>query len=197
MHKTIVRTLVAMLLIAAAHSSHAIEVAGVKFDDKMKVGAGDTAINGAGLRGVLFIKAYAMALYLPQKATTAAEALTQKGPKRIRIVTLRELSGEQFADNLVGGIRKNHSEQEVAPLNARIETFKATMLALGSAKKGAVIHLDWLPDVNGGATRLTVDGEKKGDDLAGEDFYRAILKIWLGDQPVTGDLKDALLGKAS
>lgn len=185
------------LLIAATSLAHAAEVAGVKFDDRMKVGAGETVINGAGLRGVLFIKAYAMALYLPQKAATAADVLAQKGAKRIRIVTLRELSGEQFADNLVGGIRKNHTEQEVAPLNARIDTFKATMLALGSAKKGAVIHLDWLPEVNGGIMRLTVDGEKKGEDLAGEDFYRAILKIWLGEQPVTADLKDALLGKAS
>jgi hypothetical protein len=28
----------------------------------------------------------------------------------------------------------------------------------------------------------------------GEDFYRALLRIWLGDNPVQDDLKKALLG---
>jgi len=199
-----IRNLIAALLFAALSASHvaghAAEVAGVKFDETMKVGAGETApllLNGAGLRGVLFIKAYAMALYLPQKAATTAEVLGQKGAKRIRIVPLRELTAEQFADALVGGIRKNHSEQEIAPLAARVETFKTTMLGLNATRKGALIHLDWLPEVGGGVTRLTIDGEKKGEDIAGEDFYRAILKIWLGDHPAAGDLKEALLGKRS
>jgi hypothetical protein len=32
------------------------------------------------------------------------------------------------------------------------------------------------------------------DYLPGEDFNKALLKIWLGDKPVTEDLKKALLG---
>ncbi len=175
----------------------ALEVAGVKFEDKVKVGAGDTVINGAGVRGVLFIKGYAMALYLPQKAAAATEAISMKGPKRVRIVLLRDTSGETFADALPSGIRKNHSEQEVAPLNARIEALKATMLAITNTPKGAVIHFDWLPEVGGGVTRLTINDEKKGEDIPGEDFFRAVLKIWLGEQPVQGDLKEGLLGKTS
>ena len=30
--------------------------------------------------------------------------------------------------------------------------------------------------------------------IAGEDFYRALLRIWIGDKPVQDDLKKALLG---
>lgn len=190
-HKTFAVLLLALSLPAFA----ALEVAGVKFDDKAKVGAGETVVNGAGMRGVLFIKAYAMALYLPQKAATAAEALAMKGAKRVRIVLLRDTSGETFADALPNGIRKNHNEQEVAALNARIEALKATMLAITTTPKGATIHFDWLPEVGGGVTRLSINGEKKGDDLVGEDFYRAVLKIWLGDKPVQDDLKEHLLGK--
>ncbi len=33
-----------------------------------------------------------------------------------------------------------------------------------------------------------------GAPIAGEDFYRALLRIWLGDRPVQDDLKKALLG---
>ena len=192
------RKLAAVLLLALSLPAlAALEAAGVKFEDTMKVGAGDTVINGVGVRGVLFIKGYAMALYMPQKTTASAEAISMKGAKRVRIVLLRDTSGETFADALPSGIRKNHSEQEVAPLNARIEALKATMLAITSTPKGAVIHFDWLPEVGGGITRLTINGEKKGEDIPGEDFYRAVLKIWLGEQPVQGDLKEGLLGKTS
>lgn len=186
-----------LLVVLSLPALAAVEVAGVKFDDTAKVGAGDTVINGAGVRGVLFIKGYAMALYLPQKAGAANEVLSMKGPKRVRIVLLRDTSGETFADALPSGIRKNHSEQEIAPLNARIEALKATMLGIPNAPKGAVIHFDWLPEVAGGITRLTINGEKKGEDIPGEDFFRAVLKIWLGEHPVQGDLKDGLLGKAA
>ena len=30
--------------------------------------------------------------------------------------------------------------------------------------------------------------------IAGEDFYRALLRIWLGEHPVQDNLKKALLG---
>ncbi len=196
--------IIAMLLLAfSLPALAALEVAGVKFEDTAKVmrsgipgdGAGDTVINGAGLRGVLFLKGYAMALYLPQKATATADVLTMKGAKRIHIVLLRDASGETFAGSLVSGMQKNHSEQEIVPLNSRIEAFKATMLGVGTVSKGAVVDLDWLPDVGGGVTRLTINGDKKGEDVAGEDFYRALLKIWLGDKPIQDDLKERLLGR--
>lgn len=187
--------LAVLLLSLSLPALAALDVGGVKFEDKAKVGAGETALNGAGLRGVLFIKVYAMALYLPQKAATSAEVFALKGAKRIHIVTLREVSAEDFTEALVSGIRKNHSDAEIVPLNARIEAFKATMLAIGTAAKGATIQLDWLPDGGGGVTRLTLNGQTKGEDMAGEDFYRALLKIWLGDKPVSGDLKEHLLGK--
>ncbi len=191
------KMLATLLLTLSLPALAALEVADVKFDDTAKVGAGDTVVNGAGMRKVLFIKGYAMALYLPQKTTAAADALAMKGAKRVRIVLLRDTSGETFADALPSGIRKNHSEQEIGPLNARIEALKATMLAINTTPKGAVIHFDWLPEVGGGVTRLTINGEKKGEDIAGEDFYRAVLKIWLGEHPVQTDLKEGLLGKAS
>jgi hypothetical protein len=58
------------------------------------------------------------------------------------------------------------------------------------AKKGMTITLDW----TGSATQLTVNGKPAGKPIAGEDFYRALLRIWLGDKPVQSDLKKALLG---
>lgn len=179
-----------------------ITVAGIHFPATTKIDRGGPAaestltLNGAGLRGVLFIKAYAMGLYLPQRATTATDILALRGPRRIHIVALRDLSAEQFADALVKGIHKNHSEAELAALNPRLEGFRATLLAQGEAVKGTVILLDWLPEDESGITRLSINGKAIGKPVPGEDFYQALLRIWLGERPADGGLKRDLLGTA-
>ena len=43
-------------------------------------------------------------------------------------------------------------------------------------------------------TRVLVDDVQKGTEFAVDDFYAALLRIWLGNSPVDSDLKDALLG---
>jgi hypothetical protein len=59
-----------------------------------------------------------------------------------------------------------------------------------AANKGDVILLDYLP---GAGTRVTVRGDDKGT-IAGVDFNRALLRIWLGEQPADSALKKAMLG---
>jgi hypothetical protein len=65
------------------------------------------------------------------------------------------------------------------------------MAEIKQAKKGMTIALDW----TGAATQLVIDGKPAGRPIAGEDFYRALLRIWLGEKPVQEDLKKALLGQ--
>lgn len=188
------KTLFALLCFIAVGLAHAaVEVAGVKFDDKTRLGATELQLNGAGQRSRLFFKVYAIGLYLTEKKATTADVLALKGAKRLHVVTLRELTAEQFAEALVEGIHKNHSDAEMAPLQPRIEEFKNAILAVKTAAKGDVITIDWLPE-NG--TRLSINGKQQGKDLAGEDFYNALLKIWLGSKPAQDDLKEALLGKS-
>jgi hypothetical protein len=156
------------------------------------VGSFELQLNGAGMRSRFFLRVYAVGLYLMEKKTGAADVLALKGAKRLQVVTLRELTAEQFADALIEGIRKNHSAGETTALNTRIEAFKGAILAVKTAAKGDVISIDWLPD---SGTRLSVNGKQQGGDIAGEDFYHALLRIWLGPKPAQDDLKDALLGK--
>jgi hypothetical protein len=172
----------------------AVEVAGVKFDDKVRVGNSDTVLNGAGLRKKVIVKVYAMALYLPEKRSDAEAVMAAKGAKRISINLLRDLTGQQFVEALQEGMANTHSEAEMAGLRDRLKQFSDSMLAVGEAKTGTSVVIDWIPE---GGTRLTVNGQAKGKDIAGEDFYKALLKIWLGNKPVQDDLKQALLGKAS
>lgn len=190
------RNLLLLPLACLSLAVQAVEIEGVKFDDKAKSGSGpqsaDLILNGAGLRTRVFFKVYAIGLYLPEKKSAAADVLALKGAKRLRIVTLRDLTAEQFADALVEGMQKNHAAADLEPLKARIEKFRAVMLDLKAAPKGATVVIDWLPE---SGTRLTFNGEKRGDDIPGDDFHRALLKVWLGEQPAQDDLREALLGK--
>ncbi len=182
----------ALLLAFSLPAFAALEVAGVKFEDTAKVGAGDTVINGAGLRVKVFFKVYSIALYLPQKQTTTAGVLAAKGAKRIAIVTLRDLTAEQFVDSLIEALTNNHNEAAMKALKPSIDQFRKNMLSIGNAPEKSVVNLDWLPD---SGTRLTFNGNAKGSDIPGEDFYRALLRIWIGAEPAQGDLKELLLGK--
>ena len=49
---------------------------------------------------------------------------------------------------------------------------------------------------SGGTLIVSFNGSAKGSDIPGEDFYRALLRIWIGDKPVQDDIKEHLLGKA-
>lgn len=176
----------------ALNTAQAAEVAGVKFDDKTKIGSSELVANGAGLRKKAFFKVYAMALYLPEKQAEAEAALAAKGAKRISISLLRDLSAQQFVDALQEGVANNHSEAEMGALKERLKQFSDAMLSIGEAKTGTTVLIDWLPE---SGTRLTVNGQAKGKDIAGDDFFKALLKIWIGKQPVQDNLKAALLGK--
>lgn len=187
-----IKALAVLLLVVSLPAFAALEVAGVKFEDSAKVGAGDTVINGAGLRKKVFFKVYAVALYLPQKQTAAADVLAVKGAKRVAIVTLRDLTAQEFVDALLDALGKNHDEAALKALKPSIDQFRTSMLSIGNAPEKSVVHLDWLPD-NG--TRLSFNGAAKGADIAGEEFYRALMRIWIGSQPAQDDLKEQLLGK--
>ena len=179
------------LLFCAAFTASAAEVAGVKIEDKTRVGNAELALNGAGLRKRAFLQVYAIGLYLPQKSAAPAAVLEQQGPKRVAIHMLRDVGADAFTEALADGIRGNHSEAEAKALEPRIKELAAIMAEVKEAKKGMAITLDWQPSAG---TVMVINGTARGKPIAGEDFYRALLRIWIGDKPVQDDLKKALLG---
>jgi hypothetical protein len=187
------RLIAAMVLslASAAASAQAVEVEGVKFDPTVQVGGAALQLNGAGLRTRAFFKVYAAGLYVPQKANNAAALLAQKGPRRVAITMLRNVDADTFSSALTEGLQKNLSEAQFAGFKAQIDALSANFKLAGEAKKSDVIHLEFTPDTG---TRVVINGKAQGNAIAGEDFYSALLRIWLGDKPVDGDLKKGLLG---
>jgi Chalcone isomerase-like len=170
----------------------AAEVAGVKIDETAKAADGKTLqLNGAGVRTRFFVKVYVGALYLAQKANSASAVLADAGAKRVELHLLRDLRADQVSSALNEGLLANNSVEDLAKLDAKIKDFVSIMNSIGSAKQGSVIALDYAP---GPGTRVNVNGEVKGT-VPGEDFNRALLRVWLGDKPVDTALKKGMLGQ--
>jgi high-affinity K+ transport system ATPase subunit B len=193
MSTTIARRMAALAVGLASLAAYAqpAELEGVKLAPTVQVGAATLQLNGAGVRTRAVFSVYVAALYVPQKAADAAALLAQKGPRRITLTMLRTVDADTFAEALNDGLRKNHSEAQLAGWKSQIEALNANLKAAGEAKKGDVILLEFVPDAG---TRVTVNAQVRGSAIPGEDFYAAVMRIWLGDKPVDGALKKGLLG---
>jgi hypothetical protein len=168
-----------------------VEVEGVKFEPTVQVGGTALQLNGAGVRTRAIFKVYAAGLYVPQKANTSAALLAQKGPRRMVIAMLRNVDADSFSGALNDGLKANLTEAQVAGFKAQIDALNANLKAVGEAKKGDLIHFEFTPEAG---TRVLVNGQPRGSAIPGEDFFSAVLRIWLGDKPVDGALKKGLVG---
>jgi long-chain acyl-CoA synthetase len=183
-----------LLLVVASLSAgiaHGAEVEGVKLDDKTRIdGAQELVLNGAGVRSKMFVKGYVGALYLAQKKSAADAVLADKGQKRVALHILRDdVPADKMLSGLKEGLADNNSQAEMTALDARIKDFGSMLSAVKVYNKGNVIAFDFLA----ASTRVSINGEAKGT-IPGEDFSRALLKVWLGEKPVDSSLKKGMLG---
>jgi hypothetical protein len=186
-----IRAAGALLLAAALPSFAATDVAGVKFDDTATVAGQTLKLNGAGLRTKVIFKVYALGLYVPEKKTAVPDLLASQGPRRVQIVSLRDLSSEDFGDAFMKGLNANTDAAERTRLLPQTKTFGEMFASIPGLKKGDVLLVDWIP---GTGTVCTLNGKKIGETVPDVAFYNAILRIWVGEHPVDSDLKPKLLG---
>lgn len=184
--------MLALLAVISCQATHAVEVAGAQVPETVRVGAAELQLNGAGIRTRAIFKVYVGALYLVERKSAAADAMALRGPKRVALHLLRDLSVDQLGGALNDGLAANLSEAELAKFKPQIDELKATMEAVGAAREKSLVTLDLGAD---GVTRISLDGAAKGKPIAGEEFFRALMRIWLGDKPVDRALKSAMLGQ--
>ena len=145
-------------------------------------------LNGMGYRTKFVFNIYVGALYTEARADSRDAVQALKGPKRVLMhMVYDEVSHEKMADAWREGFEENNSDENFKHLEQRLNTFISYFPDL---KKGDVILLDYVP-ANG--TTVSLNGETK-PAIEGEDFYSALLDVWLGEEPADDDLKDAMLG---
>jgi len=184
------RSIASIAALVMATSAFAIDVEGVKLDDKVSVGGQELVLNGAGLRKRALFKVYVGSLYVPAKTRTAQDVLA-KGPRRVQLNVLRNLSADQLVEALMDGLKQNLNDAEMQAIAAPIGEMAAIMKSFGQAKEGSVVTIDFV----GTSTLIGLDGTPRGT-IEGAAFNDALMRIWVGEHPVQADLKKAMLGGA-
>lgn len=186
---TSVRRAALIAALLAVPGLQAAEVAGIRLEDKLRIGNSDLLLNGAGLRSKLFIKVYVGALYVNEKSSVPAGILDSTAPRRMVLRLLRDLGADALHEALEEGLVNNHSPAELAAIKPQSEQLAAIMKGIGKVREGDTVAIDFAAD----GISVSLNGEGRGK-VAGPAIARALLKVWLGDKPVDGSLKKALLG---
>jgi hypothetical protein len=180
----------AVLLASLGRPVLAAEVSGVKFSETATVGGQELKLNGAGVRTKVFFKVYALGFYLKERKSTVQDVLKSEGPRRIQIVSMRDLTSDEFGMAFMNGLNTNTGPEERTKLLPQTRSFGEMFAEFPGLKKGDVLIVDWLP---GQGSQCQLNGKKIGQTLPDVAFFNAIMRIWIGDKPVDTALKPKLL----
>ena len=160
------------------------------FDDTVALGGATLSVNGTGLREVYIVKTWVAALYTPGPVRSAQALIADPGPRRLAISLLADVSIDRIARGILDAIRRNHDPLLLASIDAQIKAFVATLRAIGPTQKGDRLTLDLAE----GSTRVSFNDMTVGEPIAGLLFRDALLRAFVGAQPIDVDLQRGLLG---
>ena len=184
------KIIMAILCLLLSWNAAALEIADVNLPDNVSLGDQTLVLNGAGIRTRFFFKVYVAALYLLTRQKSESAVIADENPQRIALYMVRGLSEKTFLHAFIEAIEANQTPAEMTALGDRIKQMSDIFHFVGEVKKGDVITLDYQPSIG---TQIGVNGVTQGT-VVGEQFHRALLKIWLGEHAVQDDLKKDMLG---
>lgn len=182
-------TLILLCLLVFGSPVMALELAGVNLSETLEGDDGvQLALNGAGVRSKFIFDVYVAALYLQKPAKKVSAVLGEDMQKQMVMhFVYDEVEKEKLVDAWNEGFEGNLGTKQQKELADTITTFNDMF---DTVVKGDTIVLAYAP---GQGTRVTIAGKEKGV-IEGKPFNDALLSIWLGQKPVTKDLKQELLG---
>lgn len=173
-----------------AGQAQAARLEGQHFDDTVVVGDRTLQLNGLGLRGVAWIKAFVAGLYVAAPSRDAGQLMAMQGPKRLRLKLMLEAPSQELSKAIAKGVRRNETPAVQSQLGERLAVFVSLVDGMGTLRQGDALDLDFVPEVG---VQLLRNGKPVGGPVQGEDLFRAILKIFIGERPVDQRMKEGLL----
>lgn len=182
--RALIIALATACLAADSASASGIDVSGVRFAAQTGAESSKLDLHGAGvLRYRGLIRAYAAALYLAPG--TSADRALDDVPKRLEIEYFWSLDAEDFGSAADTLLARTASAEQLASLRERLQFVHARYEDVAPGDRYA---LTYFPGVG---TELSKNGRPLAV-VAGSDFAAAYFAMWLGDDPIDTDLRDAL-----
>jgi hypothetical protein len=165
----------------------AAEKGGVTMPDTVQVAGKTLRLNGMGIREATFLNldVYVAGLYLAQPSSDAAQILASNEPKRLVLHFVRNVDRAKITEAWKEGYEKNATvpRDRIQPQIDQLQSW------MRDFDKGDVLTFTFLP---GQGVELAINDTRAGL-LAGDDFARSTLSIWLGAKPPNKELKKDLL----
>ncbi len=173
----------ALLLLSLCLASPALAASkgGVSMPDSVDVGGAKLVLNGMGVREatIMSIDVYVAGLYLPAKSRNAGAILAADQPWRLSMKFVRDVDAEKLNGAWKEGLGSKGG--------ANLRKLAGYM---SDVSKGDTMTFTYVP---GAGVEVKVKGRVKGT-LAGADWAKAFLGIWLGGSPPNAGLKEGMLG---
>ncbi|MGJ7458196.1 chalcone isomerase family protein [Halomonas sp. MA07-2] len=168
-----------------ADAAQTVEVRGVQFATALEEEGQAYRLIGHGLFRYMIWTAYAGAYYQAPEAHEPAPLSAV--PRRLELEYFHAIAADDFAAATRDSVRERLGEAAYRDLLPGLNAFNR---AYRSVVPGDRYALTW----DGEALLLALNGERlyRGDDTA---LAIALFGIWLGDQPLRDDFRDALLGR--
>jgi len=183
------RFILLIILLGCFLNAYAAEIGSVSMPDLLETEQGVLILNGAGIRTKFSLSVYVAGLYLHHKNVNFEQIIAADEPMAIRLqVTSALITAQIMAQATREGFVKA-TGGDINPIRPETETF----IEIFSDKihKNDVFELIYIP-----AKGVTAYKNKKiFTVIKGLPFKQALFGIWLCDNPVQQDLKNAMLGR--
>ena len=188
-----IRPLLLCFCVLTSYQVNAAVVSDVDVAEQITVSPSETKLhlNGAALRKMYFlVDVYVGGLYLEETSQDPDIIIASNTYKRMMFhVLLKRVSARRIANALNEALIINLTKDEHESLKPTIDRF-LSLFDNRRFHKGDEAILDYLP---GKGTLVRIPG-REDTLLEGKAFYDALLKVWIGLQPVSNDFKAQILG---
>lgn len=170
-----------------SYAQNGRSIAGVTFDQKLKVKDNYLNFNGCGLREKYTIDLYVAALYLNRPSMDASAIVNANDMQAIKIVIIsNKVTRDKFNESVKEGFEKSTVGEASSDQIIQFKSYFSEPFSLNDE-----ILLIYVP---GKGVAVTINGKYKGL-VEGLDFKKALFGIWLGDDPASNKLKKGMLGQ--
>lgn len=157
-----------------------VQIAGVTLPPTETVQGTQLSLAGCASREKLWVDLYAVSLYLPQGTTDVARMTDDQTPKLVRL----DVTHDGQVPNGLPSEWRQRLQQHVSQ-----EFMQTLERHYNDLRGGDTVRVSYTP---GGGTTLSVNGNTVATRPGG-DLMNAMLKLWVGANPVSEDLKNHLL----
>lgn len=149
-------------------------------------------LNGFGTRTKFWTEVYVQALYLTVLSEDAKDILDSDTNMGIRLqITSSLVSSQKLSKSLHKGMVKSIGEENIPQFKTQLDLLEKLLNREATVENDAfnLIYSSTEKSIS------VFKNNKLEGKIPGFDFKKAFFGIWLSNNPVDAELKDALLGK--